>query len=510
MPSPREPGEGFRALILCAVLFVSYAYFYQAGGWNQNSRFALVRAVVERGTLAIDPYSEHTGDIAERGGHFYSDKAPGLAFAAVPVVAAARPVVRALGVDPLSFQGIAVLSALATILTSGLWTAVAAGLLWRIARTLGASEAGGAVAALVYGLGTPMWAYATLFWGHALATALVVVQCWAVLLIGTSVASPILVGALIGFAGGFATLSEYDAVVAAALFAAWGAWRAAHQDAGYFGRMTASLVLSAGTCAAALAAYDWSVSGSPWTLSYAMEVGFPGLHRGIFGFAMPRPGTGVSLLFGEYRGLLPLAPVLAAAPVGWWCLLRDRRTRLAGLAALLLPLFYLLLNAGGVYWDAGWTYGPRYMSAGLPFWCLGVAIAWTKLPRLARPVLTAMALVGVALAGMAVATSPQPPGTVARPVRQFIWPAFDRGYIALNPINFTEKRSLSSDELLPPREQRAAWNLGQKWFHLKGRRSLLPLLAAWFVAFGAWTATQRRRPATAPRAASVPRSLRAG
>ncbi len=35
-----------RALLISAVAFISYAYFYQGGGWNQNSRFDLVRAIV--------------------------------------------------------------------------------------------------------------------------------------------------------------------------------------------------------------------------------------------------------------------------------------------------------------------------------------------------------------------------------------------------------------------------------------------------------------------------------
>ena len=36
---------------LFTLLFVSFAYFYQAGGWNQNSRFALVRAITNEHTL---------------------------------------------------------------------------------------------------------------------------------------------------------------------------------------------------------------------------------------------------------------------------------------------------------------------------------------------------------------------------------------------------------------------------------------------------------------------------
>src|SRR4051794_14448005 len=92
---------------LAAALFCSYAYFYQAGGWNQNSRFALVRAILERHTLQIDAYQLHTGDRAFWQGHYYSDKAPGASLLAVVPVALARGVDRLIHVDPEDFPGIA-------------------------------------------------------------------------------------------------------------------------------------------------------------------------------------------------------------------------------------------------------------------------------------------------------------------------------------------------------------------------------------------------------------------
>src|SRR6266545_3678428 len=75
---------------LFAICLGSYAYFYQAGGWNQNSRFDLVRALVERGTPAIDAYEHNTGDKARRAGHTYCDKAPGLSLLGVPAYAEKR------------------------------------------------------------------------------------------------------------------------------------------------------------------------------------------------------------------------------------------------------------------------------------------------------------------------------------------------------------------------------------------------------------------------------------
>src|ERR1700693_6077895 len=104
----------WRALLLFSVIFFSYAYFYEGGGWNQNSRLDMVRAIVEQGTLRIDAYHENTEDKAFANGHYYSDKAPGVVLLAVPAVLATRPVLRYAGVDADSPRGWVVASYFAT------------------------------------------------------------------------------------------------------------------------------------------------------------------------------------------------------------------------------------------------------------------------------------------------------------------------------------------------------------------------------------------------------------
>src|ERR1700692_4673264 len=93
------------AILLGFVIFFSFSYFYEGGGWNQNSRFDLLRAIVERHTLQIDAYHQNTQDTAHFEGHYYSDKAPGLVFLAVPFALIARPALRIVGIDPESPRG---------------------------------------------------------------------------------------------------------------------------------------------------------------------------------------------------------------------------------------------------------------------------------------------------------------------------------------------------------------------------------------------------------------------
>ena len=41
--------------------FLAFAFFHQGGGWNQNARFAMARAVVEENRFSIDSYLFYSG-----------------------------------------------------------------------------------------------------------------------------------------------------------------------------------------------------------------------------------------------------------------------------------------------------------------------------------------------------------------------------------------------------------------------------------------------------------------
>lgn len=469
------------AWVLAATLLCSYAYFYEAGGWNQNSRFALVRAILERRTLQIDAYAAHTGDRARYKDHYYSDKAPGASLLAVPFVAVARGVDRLVGVDPEGFAGIAWTSYVATVATCGVFTMIAALLIFRLSIGWGHSRAAALFAATGYALATPAWAYAVLFMGHGLTVGCLMLAFAAAVDLAprSAKASAERSAWFIGIAGGWAVVSEFPAAVPLLIILGLAAMsvRDARAD---WRPVLWRVIAGGGLTALVLGAYNAAAFGSPLHLGYSSEEGFEQMRSGFFGITYPAWWRVRELLVGGYRGLLPLAPLVAAMPVGLVLLARSRPSRRPAIAAALIAGFYLLLNASYFYWEGGWAYGPRQMMPGVAFAALGLAPVWDRWRTAVRVVLVACWLWGASLSLIAVSTTPQPPGDVKAPVVELLWPAFKDGDLSLNNQSMVHMRG-DENLLRGGRTTHYAWNLGEL-VGLRGRASLVPLIAVWIVA----------------------------
>jgi hypothetical protein len=225
--------------------------------------------------------------------------------------------------------------------------------------------------------------------------------------------------------------------------------------------------------------YNALAFGSPFHIGYASEEGFQELHTGFFGITYPSLSTLRELLFGSYRGLLPVSPLMAAVPVGLMLLwLKDRRG--PALVAGGTGLYYLLLNASYFYWEGGWAFGPRQITAALPFLALGLAPLWDLGRSAGRSLLMAGWIWGVAATLVAVSTTPQPPASIKAPMRELLWPAFRDGDLSLNPQTFVHN-SVDVEHLRGGGDPHAAWNLGELG-GLHGLPSLLPLALVWAVA----------------------------
>jgi hypothetical protein len=94
-------------------LVLAYASVAQGPGVNQLAHFSLVRAL-GHGTPRVDRYHRETKDLSWYRGHYYSSKAPGLAFLTVGpylVLDRSGALVRRLQVAPSSHDACVVVAA---------------------------------------------------------------------------------------------------------------------------------------------------------------------------------------------------------------------------------------------------------------------------------------------------------------------------------------------------------------------------------------------------------------
>src|SRR5262249_43156310 len=130
-----------------------------------------------------------------------------------------------------------------------------------------------------------------------------------------SEAAPMLVGLGLGLLLGYTLVVDLTAAPACLFGGLLTLVLAARQGILVLVRMASGLLLGGLLGLLPLLVYNQMVFGSSLTLGYSRVVGFEGMQQGLFGITWPRPGVVMELLFGHYRGLLQLSPVLVLVPV---------------------------------------------------------------------------------------------------------------------------------------------------------------------------------------------------
>ncbi len=369
----RDPERGVTVGIVAAFAFLTVYFTGVFPPWanpNELSRFQTVVAMAEWRTLSIDRAVALLGDHedkAEAFGRLYSNKAPGLAFAAYPVYRALRLV--------LAFPGPGTSSAifyLTRLLTVSIVCVIA---LRRFAARLrggASSPAAVPLVTLAVAMGTPFLFYARSFFSHAW-TASLLLLAWD--LVGraeeTNDRRSHWLAAGAGLLAGWAAISEYTVAPVALVL---GLRAAAGRSPRRLGAFACGAALPVGL----LLGYDAICFGSPWTLSSAKEAApaYAELaRRGVFGLEMPSWRIAIAYLLDPARGWLLFCPFFLWSGAGllrWW---RGRRERadwwfvVAAIAVLFVSL------SGYPNWHGGWSLGSRYLLPVVFFAALPIARA---------------------------------------------------------------------------------------------------------------------------------------
>lgn len=362
-------------LLAILALSLSYASVAQGGGVNQLAHFSLVRALTH-GTAVVDPYHWETKDLSWYDGHYYSTKAPGLAFLTVgPYYVLDRS--GALGL--LSRATGATKTSVALWVLGVIGAVVPTGLLLLLLRGVGnAFEPGfGTIAAVTAGLCTLLFPFATLFFNHALSTMLGFAAFAVLWRAGDRRRLVFLAGLL----AGLAVTSEYPlALVAAAV----GLYAISKGDVI---RRAAAYASGVALGVLPLLLYDWWAFGAPFHLSYSNAIVQPGItghdvlganETGLFGVSTPQRGVAAQLLFGDI-GLVTVTPVVVVGAAGLFLLWKKGWRREAALAIALCVAF-VVYNSGYSTPFGGGTPGPRFLIPMLPFVALGFVTAYRAWP----------------------------------------------------------------------------------------------------------------------------------
>lgn len=359
-------------LLLAVLGVIAFSFFHRVGP-QDITRLALAQAITEHHSLRIDRWQSQTVDKAVYRGRYYSDKAPGISFLAVPGLLALRstglvePEDERAGVwkERRYVWGF-------RVMTIGLGFLLATFLVGRVAE--GVAVGTGAASATAFGLGTLALPLATTLFQHVLAAAVgfaAFVAAWSGVRADTR-RDVRWLGS--GLCAGIAVLIEYQAVVIVAVLLVYLATRTL--------RGTVLFVAAGLPSAVALGVYNTLAFDSPLHLSYSYvsEQFARQQSKGLFGIGVPDP-IELARVLASWDGLLVQSPVLILAGVGLVLLWRSGVRAEAAVCGA-VTLLFLTLNAG--YYDpiGGLSPGPRFFIPALPFLAVGLPCAFRRWPFL--------------------------------------------------------------------------------------------------------------------------------
>lgn len=407
------------------MLFLAGASFHHLIEYdNTASRYFLLGAIVDYGTLNIDAFQMGTIDKAMWNGHYYSSKAPGASFLGIPVYWGLRHLTPLRYSNPLEQLELYIVR----VMTSTLLFALLGVVMYRLARFCGASSRHAFFMVIAYGFGSIALQHATLFGGHQIAASFSFFSfALLVRLSGNDIntgSGHWYYGFLAGLFAGFAVITDYTAVVIVLFLAVYVilSRMGTRQKIGFLsGGLVWFLVLGA---------YNLACFGHPFSFSYEHQVYErfkEGTAHGILGIGLPRPEAMMSLLFSPSRGLFFIMPVLLFSLWGISKMIRGKQCPREAVLIIAIVIGSFLFVAGFYGWHGGLTFGPRYLVPMLPFLAFPIAFLRWKPYLFWLLFIPSFIQVGFSVAGV-----PHVPKLIANPIVEFIVPLMGYGYTSLN------------------------------------------------------------------------------
>ena len=377
-----KKAHSFEIILIFAMTLTAYGYFFNPNqDVNARSRLALVKSIVEEGRFEIDSFWQindfATVDVAKFHDHYYSDKAIGSSLIGVAFYAPIHALAQAQGRSiPAK-----IFKELITFLAISLLCALLGPFLYSFLKKITGSPRYSLAIAIAICLGTPLYQYSTVYYGHALVGLFL----FTVLLLWFNIKdevqiSPIKV-LISGYLLGYAIITEYPTAIIAlliGLYILYILWTKKHLfDIKIYGL----LLLGALPPLLIALAYNYAVFQDPFKTGYSYEVVRQfreGQGAGVMGIGIPNLNVLFDMTLHPTMGIFWQSPFLLFAFVGWFQMWKNKQYRAEAILSFSIILIYSLLMSGYYIWWGGTATTPRNLIPIFPFFCVPFAFIVKK------------------------------------------------------------------------------------------------------------------------------------
>jgi hypothetical protein len=452
-------------LLVFLIVLIAYGYFSSSPDWNTNSRLALVKAVVEEKRFEIDSYwnnSLETKDVAEVDGHYYSDKAIGASLIGAEFYYVFYKIYHRIWDGRISRQ---LFTEVITFLSISLICAFLAPFLYSFAKKITNVPAYSFIVTAAICLGTPLYKYSTVYYGHSLAGLFlfVVFFIWFNIKSEEQI-SPAKV-LISGYFLGYAIITEYPTAMIAfclGLYILHVLWK---KQRLFDLKIYTCLIIGAAVPLIVAGAYNYVVFRHPFKTGYAYEMLSEfreGHHIGIMGIGWPNLATLFYMTFHTTMGIFWQSPALLLAFPGWFWMLKEPSYRAEAVLSIAIVLIYFLMMSGYYIWWGGSAFTPRNLIPVFPFFAIPLAFLANRWAKVAFSVLVLLSIIQMFIVS---ATSNYGITSIAEKMSSIsMFSMFQQGSMIYDVYvpNFI-------NQLLLP-------NRGQEFLGLEGFLSLVPFL----------------------------------
>ncbi len=472
-------------LLLFIGIFLTYGYFYQSGGHNENSRLDLTRAIVEHGTTSIDVYADNTADGIHHGEHFYSGKAPGSSLLSIPAWYFFTKITPLLTTN----KDLAITyTCFFTIWFSlGLLSALSGVVLYIVLRHLTSHYLALGVT-LTYALSTIVFPFSTLFFGHQFVGSLFIISFGILFCTKEKIANKIQNGEeevtlsfndfcylfLSGFCLSFTFVTEYPSAVVIPFFCLY-TLNILKISKGLF-----SVILGCLLSAAILLSYNIISFSDPFFVPYSAYATDPTSvfqrHKvGLLGITLPSIESTFLITFSFVRGIFICNPVLLFFFPSLFLFFKKGPHLQERLLCLFVCIGYFLVNAGYgpelTYAGGGTSIGARHLIPAIPFALILIACFLKRYP-ISQPLFLLLSTISSCIMIASTSVEPRFPYDYDNPIIDFALPNYLDGRLSTT--------TSSTFERFTPANQALAFNFGEL-LGLPSSIQLVPLLIFWLV-----------------------------